>query len=119
MGRIKLKQLTGCIAGSKFQYDLRSKALAVEAIIKHDTPYEELAELYGVRTITVKYWHNRYATTYQALKQIEAGIMRTSSTVFTGRGITQAKELLATQESQRLAFMEAIGIHTSFHNRQI
>jgi len=95
--------LTGYISGTRFQYDVRSKAIVVEYILskKYGSKKEfidyisSLASAINVTPVTIKAWIKKYQYTYSFFKECHVGVRSVSDQVI-------------DEESERLAVIKEL-----------
>ena len=98
---------SGVIAGSKFRYDIPSKAAAVNAIINTPTTTELIASSFGVAEITVKVWVKTYYYSYADYMKLPKGTMQIRDVVISGnKKVKEAKSFVELQQRARHNFNE-------------
>ncbi len=101
---------TGILAGSKFQYDVASKATAVAEIFAKRETTESAARKLGVTEVTVKIWIKKFYHSHEEYKNTALGVMRIADSVITGEKQTKAAQnLLHSHMVQRAKFYKDKG----------
>lgn len=112
--------------GTVLHYDVPTKCQAVEEFMKSfkskvtkdstkaeirtasRETYDEIAELYGTTSLSVRYWVKKYFHTYKTFKNYPTGVMRVATTLVEEKDIQRTKQFLEKQKEAREVFAKSL-----------